>query len=67
MIHNSVLVDVCSEILNGKYRIMHKGIIVVSINPYTLNSLINQVIFMLRWRGDKTNYCFKEFSRKYAI
>ena len=43
MIHHSVLVDVSSKILNGKDRIMYKGIIVVSINTYALNSLINQV------------------------
>ena len=38
MIHHSVLVDVSSKILNGKDRIMYKGIIVVSINTYALNS-----------------------------
>ena len=47
MIHHSVLVDVSSKTLNGKDRIMYKGITVVSINPFALNSLINQIIFML--------------------
>lgn len=46
MIHHSVLVDVSSKILNGKDRIMHKVIIVVSTNTYALNSLIKQEIFI---------------------
>ena len=74
MIHHSVLVDVSSEILNGKDRIMSKRITVASINPYSLNLLINQIIFRITngqhrhaWGSDKINYSFKEFSLKYAI
>ena len=56
MVHHSVLVDVCSKILNGKDRSMYKGIIVVRIDPFTLDSFINKVILSNNCR---TSTCMK--------
>ena len=59
MINHSVLVDVPSEILNGKDCIMHKRIIVVSINPYAILSLgslkVNLLTFKNGWEFDPIN------------